>query len=73
MKSFFELRIYKVKPGKMKEWVELMEKVILPFQVSKGMVIHGSFIEKSFDQFNLKDGDSISNALESRKYATIIS
>ena len=40
----------------MEEWVELMEKVILPFQTSKGMVVHGSFIEKSFDQFNLKDG-----------------
>ena len=44
MKSFFELRIYQVNPGKMKEWVELMEKVILPFQVSKGMVIHGRML-----------------------------
>ena len=51
MTTFFELRIYSVFPGKMKEWIALMEGIIIPFQVSKGMVIHGSFIEKSFDEF----------------------
>ena len=43
MSAFFELRTYKVLTGKMKEWVEFMEKTILPFQISKGMVVHGSF------------------------------
>ena len=66
MGSFFELRIYKVNPGKMEEWVELMEKVILPFQTSKGMVVHGSFIEKSFDQFSLNDGNREMNRDENR-------
>ena len=66
MGSFFELRIYKVNPGKMEEWVELMEKVILPFQTSKGMVVHGSFIEKSFDQFSLNDGYREMNRDENR-------
>lgn len=55
MGPFFELRMYKVLPGKMKEWLNLMENIIIPFQSSKGMVIHGSFIENSLDQFFLKD------------------
>ena len=40
---FFELRQYKILPGKMDEWVKLMEEEIIPFQVSKGMVITGSY------------------------------
>jgi hypothetical protein len=39
----YELRQYRIKKGKMKEWVKLMESDIIPFQVSKGMVIAGSF------------------------------
>ena len=46
MSAFFELRTYKVYPGKMDEWLSYMEKSIIPFQVSKGMVIHGSFLVK---------------------------
>lgn len=41
--AFFELRQYEVRPGKMKDWVALMHKEILPFQVSHGMVICGSY------------------------------
>lgn len=41
--AFYELRQYLVRPGKMPEWLELMEGEIIPFQVSKGMVITGSF------------------------------
>ena len=40
MSEFFELRIYQVFPEKMIEWLELMENIIIPFQVSKGMIIH---------------------------------
>jgi hypothetical protein len=40
---FYELRQYQILPGKMAEWIEFMEKEIIPFQVSKGMVITGSF------------------------------
>ncbi len=44
---FYELRQYKIKPGKMEEWLKLMEGEIIPFQVSKGMVITGSYrVEK---------------------------
>lgn len=40
---FFELRQYRMKPGKNAEWVKMMEDEIIPFQASKGMVIVGSF------------------------------
>jgi len=41
--AFYELRQYKVLPGKLDAWVRIMEEEIIPFQVSKGMVICGSF------------------------------
>jgi hypothetical protein len=41
--AFYELRQYKVLPGQMEGWVKMMEEEIIPFQVSKGMVITGSF------------------------------
>ena len=41
--AFYELRQYFVRPGKMDEWVKIMEEEIIPFQVSQGMVICGSF------------------------------
>ena len=59
MKPFFEIRIYNVKSGKMKEWIELMENVIIPFQVEKGMVIHGSFVETSKDMFLIEKNERI--------------
>ncbi len=41
--AFYELRQYKVLPGKLDGWIKIMEEEIIPFQVSKGMVICGSF------------------------------
>jgi hypothetical protein len=41
--AFYELRQYKVLPGKMADWLRVMEQEIIPFQVAKGMVICGSF------------------------------
>lgn len=41
---FFELRQYRMKAGQKENWVQCMEKEIIPFQVSKGMVILGSFV-----------------------------
>ena len=40
---FLELRQYRTHPGQRENWVKFMEAVIIPFQVSKGMVIVGSF------------------------------
>ncbi|MBT4385401.1 MAG: NIPSNAP family containing protein [Betaproteobacteria bacterium] len=57
MKPFFELRVYEVLPGKMNEWVEFMEKTIIPFQRGKGMVIKASFVLDSTDSFLVSDGE----------------
>ena len=59
MSAFFELRIYQIFPGKMDEWISFMEKTIMPFQVAQGMVIHGSFIMDSSDQFALENGERV--------------
>jgi len=42
---FFEFRRYRIKDGKRDQWVRFMEEEIIPFQVSKGMVVCGSFID----------------------------
>jgi len=41
--AFYELRQYKVRPGMLDGWIKIMEEEIIPFQVSKGMVVCGSF------------------------------
>lgn len=41
---FFELRQYRTRPGQQERWVRLMEEEIIPFQISKGMVVIGSFV-----------------------------
>ena len=41
---FLELRQYTTHPNQRNNWVKFMEEVIIPFQVSKGMVIVGSFV-----------------------------
>ena len=42
--AFFELRQYRTRPGKRENWIEYMEGTIIPFQISKGMVVVGSFV-----------------------------
>jgi len=46
---FFELRQYRVKDGQRDRWVKLMEEKIIPFQISKGMVVAGSFVGQEED------------------------
>jgi hypothetical protein len=46
---FFELRQYRTKPGQREKWVKFMEEEIIPFQVSKGMVILGRFVGQEED------------------------
>lgn len=46
---FFELREYHTKPGQRERWVRFMEEVIIPYQVSKGMVVVGSFVGQEDD------------------------
>ena len=45
----FELRQYRTLPGQRDNWVNYMEETIIPFQVSKGMVIVGSFVGQEED------------------------
>ena len=40
---FYEIRQYEIRPGKMESWVKMFNEEILPFQVSKGMVVPGIF------------------------------
>jgi hypothetical protein len=40
---FYELRQYTILPGQMQAWIDYMEGTIIPFQVSQGMVITGSY------------------------------
>ena len=46
---FYELRQYRMRPGQCDKWVKCMEEEIIPFQVSKGMVIMGSFVGEEDD------------------------
>ena len=46
---FFELRQYRTLPGQRGNWVKFMEEKIIPFQVSQGMVILGSFVGQEED------------------------
>jgi len=39
----FELRQYRTKPGQRERWAKFMDEVIIPYQISKGMVIIGSW------------------------------
>lgn len=41
--AFYEVRQYEIRPGKMAEWIKMMDEEILPFQVGHGMVIPAIF------------------------------
>ena len=43
---FFEFRQYTIFEGKMQEWVQYMEGVIIPMQIARGMVVVGSFVDE---------------------------
>jgi hypothetical protein len=46
---FFELRQYRTRPGQRERWVKFMEETVIPFQISKGMVVIGSFVGEQDD------------------------
>ena len=46
---FFELREYRTLPGKRDDWVRFMEDLVIPYQMSKGMAILGSFVAEEED------------------------
>ena len=69
--SFYELRQYEVRPGKMEAWLELMENDIIPFQVSKGAVIAGSFRGETDDTVYIWMRRFESEAERERLYADV--
>ncbi|XQW86466.1 NIPSNAP family protein [Thalassotalea piscium] len=44
-----ELREYKIKPGKTKEWLNWMKAELIPYQKSKGMKIIDTYIHTGAD------------------------
>lgn len=40
----FELRQYRTKPGQRERWAKFMDEIIIPYQISKGMVIVASYV-----------------------------
>ena len=59
MEPFFELRIYQINLGKTDEWVQFIEDTIIPFQSGNGMVITGSFVMDSSDEFSIIDNERV--------------
>lgn len=45
----YELRQYRTRPGQRDRWVKFMEEVVIPFQISKGMVVIASFVGEEED------------------------
>ena len=43
---FYEFRQYTIEEGKRSDWVKLMEEEIIPYQISCGMVVLGSFVDE---------------------------
>lgn len=43
---FFEFRQYKMDPARRAAFAELMDTVVIPFQVSKGMIVVGSWVDE---------------------------
>ena len=42
----FELREYRCRPGRRDEFARYMDETLIPFQVSMGVVVVGSFIDR---------------------------
>ena len=68
---FYELRQYKVLPGRMDEWLRFMEGTIIPFQVARGMLITGSFRGEEDDSVYVWLRRFESEAERERLYAAV--
>ena len=69
--AFYEIRRYRVFPGKMDEWLSFMEETIIPFQVARGMVIAGSFRGEEDDTIYMWIRRFESEAERERLYAAV--
>ena len=69
--AFYEFRRYEIRPGKMEDWLAYMQEEIIPFQVSKGAVICGSFRGEEDDSVYVWIRRFESEADRERIYAAI--
>lgn len=44
--TFYEIRRYQTRPGRRDAWVQYMDSVVIPYQVSRGMDVTASFIDE---------------------------
>ena len=49
LNMLFELRQYRTKPGQRERWIQLMDDVIIPYQMSKGMVVVATYVGETED------------------------
>jgi galactokinase len=68
---FYELRQYKIRPGKMDEWIAYMEGTVVPFQIARGMVITGSFRGEDDDSVYVWTRRFESEAQREQLYAAV--
>jgi hypothetical protein len=68
---FFELRQYRTRPGQRENWVRFAEEEIIPFQISKGMVIVGSWTGEQEDDLFVWMRRFDSEAERERLYAAV--
>ena len=68
---FFEFRQYRTRPGQRDSWVKLMEESIIPFQVSKGMAVIGSFVGQEEDDLYVWIRSFISEEERERLYKAV--
>ena len=48
---FFELRDYPILSGKRAAFIKWMDEVVIPYQLSKGMIILGTFVDEENDRY----------------------
>ena len=68
---FFEFRQYRTHPGQRVNWVKYMDEIIIPFQMSKGMVIVGSFVGEQEQDLYVWMGRWESEIERKRLYETV--
>jgi len=69
--AFYQIRPYEIRPGKMASWVKMFDDEILPYQVSKGMVICGVFQGETDDSVFFWIRRFESEAERERLYAAV--
>jgi hypothetical protein len=58
-----QLRIYTIKPGLMRQWLEFFHEKVVPLQAKHGMSVHVGFVSEAANEFiwvrDFSDDESI--------------